>query len=234
MTDHDCGAEELGTLLRNRVRDFHPDLAALTTSAIRAGGRIKHRRRLTVASTTLGGVAAAAVLAVQLAPTPSPSPGGFATAPSPHPSTPAGPSQCLPPLQAQTQAQMQAQARNLAARKGALTKMTGPLRMPKASRQTPSPCPTQPAVPQPLPVTFNAPGWTCDTPGDGKFTCSDGASTVLVTVRPAKFHGDYLNNPDKAGPNQFVSDIHDGSFATIGLVGGNASLDQLAEYLRWN
>ena len=210
MTEHDRGAEELGTLLRDRVRDFHPDLAALTASAIRAGGRIRYRRRLTVASTTLGGVAAAAVLAVQLAPTSSPSPDGFAAAPSPHPSTPAGPSRCLPPLQ---------------------TQVPGPA---QGGQQTPSPCATPPATPQTVPVTFDAPGWTCDTPADDKFTCGDGASTVLVTVRPAKFHSDYLNNPDKADATQFVSHIHDGSFATIQLVGGSASTDHLAEYLTWN
>jgi hypothetical protein len=224
MTEHDRAGAELGTLLRDRVRDFHPDLAALTTSAIRAGGRIKHRRQLTVASTTLGGVAAAAVLAVQLAPTPSAAPGGFAAAPSPHPSTPADPSQCLPPLQAQ----VRSPANHLAAPKGTsrLTTMTGAVRMPKAGQQTPSPCPTQPAGPQTLPVTFNAPGWTCDTPADG-------TNSVLVTLRPAQFHGDYLNNPDKASATQFVSDIHDGSFATMELVSGNLSIDQLAEYLTW-
>lgn len=231
MTDHDRAGGELGTLLRERVCDVNPDLGALTTSAIRAGRRIKNRRRLAVTSTTLSGVAAAAVLAVQLAPTPSGAPGEFAAAPSSNPSTPADPSQCLPPLQAR----VHSRATHLAVRNGTprLTHMTGAVRMPKTHHQTTSPCPTQPADPQTFPVSLQAPGWTCDTPGDDKFTCTDGASRVLVTLRPARFHDDYLNNPDKASASQFVSDIHDGSFATIELVSGNVSIDQLAKYLTW-
>jgi hypothetical protein len=86
-----------------------------------------------------------------------------------------------------------------------------------------------------FPVRLAAPGWTCDGAADEKFTCSDGDVVVLVTVRPANVHGDYLTDPDKASPDQYVSDVHGEVFATVNRVPGDPTTDVLAlgAALRW-
>ncbi len=74
---------------------------------------------------------------------------------------------------------------------------------------------SSPAKPQRVPVTLKAAGWTCEPPGDDKFICTSGSDSVLVVVRPARYHHDYLVDPDKAAPGQYVSEVHGGVFATI-------------------
>ena len=92
---------------------------------------------------------------------------------------------------------------------------------------TPSSSPTQPAG-QVLPVTLEAPGWECQPPADEKFICTKGGDTVLVTVRTANFHNDYLHNPSKVSPDQFVSDVHQGVFATVVRSPGDSATDLAA------
>lgn len=232
MTDHDDFAiGQLGTLLRERVRDVHPDLAARASIALRAGSRIRRRRRLTVASATLASVAAVTVLGAQLWPTASTTVhGSFTATPSLSPSAPGDPADCLPSLD---YTKMDGAPANAVPPKSVrqLTSMSV-AGLPSRDRQ-PAPCPGPNAEVQHLPVSLNAPGWTCDPPADDKFVCGGGASSVLVTLRPATFHDDYLKNPDKASPDQFVSDVHGGFFATIRVVSGHTSPGQLAKYLAW-
>lgn len=94
--------------------------------------------------------------------------------------------------------------------------------------------PGAPAVePEKLPVSLQAQGWTCGAPGDEKFICTSGAQSALVTVRPARFHQDYLTDPDKAAPGQYVSAVHDGVFATITSSEAGVA-DQLGSHLVWH
>ncbi|MWM67936.1 hypothetical protein, partial [Escherichia coli] len=92
----------------------------------------------------------------------------------------------------------------------------------------PPPC-SEPVIPKPqdLPVTFEAPGWGCDDPADDKFICAKGAASVLVVVRAATSHDAYLHDPDKAVPGGYVSDVHDGVFATLEVSGGAETADAL-------
>jgi hypothetical protein len=87
----------------------------------------------------------------------------------------------------------------------------------------------------PFPVTLEVPGWTCDLPADEKFTCRGDGTAVLVTVRPARSHDAYLNEPDKASPDQYVSDVHAGVFATINRMPDDHDTDlaSLGAELQW-
>lgn len=62
MDDH----EPLGSALRDRVRDEHPDLERLLAGATRAGTRIRRRRRAGAAGGTAAAVAVVAIIGVQL------------------------------------------------------------------------------------------------------------------------------------------------------------------------
>ena len=84
-------------------------------------------------------------------------------------------------------------------------------------------------------MTLAAPGWECFPPSDEKFICTKGDDTVLVTVRPARFHDDYLHSPDKASPDQYVSAVHHGVFATVARNPGDTTTDveALGAQLAW-
>jgi hypothetical protein len=87
-----------------------------------------------------------------------------------------------------------------------------------------------------LPVTLHAPGWTCLPAADEKFDCSNGKVGAAVTVRPADQHDAYLGDPDKAAPGQYVSDVHDGWFATLTIFPADAdvSATDLGAALVWH
>ena len=46
MSDHETGGKQLERLLRDRVLDVHPDLEARAADGIRAGSRLRRRRRV--------------------------------------------------------------------------------------------------------------------------------------------------------------------------------------------
>jgi hypothetical protein len=98
---------------------------------------------------------------------------------------------------------------------------------PTPSETPPSSSPAQPRGER-LPVSLPAAGWTCEPPADEKFACVSAGAQVLVTVRPANSHDDYLSDPDKADPAQYVSDVHDGVFATINRMPGDTTTDVFA------
>lgn len=192
--DDDHEPDRLGQLLRDRVLDLSPDMAARAITAVRLGRRRRRRRQMTIATTGIAGVAAVGVVALQLASpgsTPAPDNGiQVAAGASPRPSASA--------------AKSPARSKHSTARS-----------------------------PQVLPVSFSAPGWTCDPPADDKFICTAGAATVQVIARPARFHHDYLASPDKMAPGQYVSRVHHGVFVTVEANGTSASADSLAQYLVW-
>ena len=83
-------------------------------------------------------------------------------------------------------------------------------------------------------MSLAAPGWECAPPADEKFICTNGGDTVLVTVRSANTHDDYLHNPSKTSPDQFVSDVHHGVFATVvRQPGSTTDLAVLGAALAW-
>lgn len=69
MDDHD----PLGSALRDRVRDEHPDLERLVADATRAGTRLRRRRRAATALGTAAAVTAVALVGGQLGGGASPS-----------------------------------------------------------------------------------------------------------------------------------------------------------------
>lgn len=100
----------------------------------------------------------------------------------------------------------------------------------------PSPGPTEDApAGEQLPVTLQAAGWTCLPAADEKFECSNGRVGAAVTVRPADQHDAYVGDPDKAAPGQYVSDVHDGWFATLTIFPADAgvSVTDLGAALVW-
>jgi hypothetical protein len=84
-----------------------------------------------------------------------------------------------------------------------------------------------------LPVHVSLPGWKCADPADEKFLCTHAGTSVQVTVRPASLHGDYLSDPDKAAPGQYVSDVHGDVFATVNGPSAQA-VDTIASALTWD
>jgi hypothetical protein len=169
--DDDLDPTALGTALRDRVRDEQPDLDHLVRVSTRDGGRIRRGRRTGAALAGVVGVAAAAVLAAQLAADGGTSGGRAPIAADPTPSSAAA---------------------------------------------SPSPMETTPAPPDPesAPVRVEVAGWDCTEPMDEKFICTKGQTSVVVTWRAAAAHTDYLD-PDKAGEDTFVSEVHGRFFATV-------------------
>jgi hypothetical protein len=94
---------------------------------------------------------------------------------------------------------------------------------------------TPPTGASAFPVSLGVQGWSCDEPADDKFACTKGGSAVLVTVRPAALHDAYLTDFDKASPDQYVSDVHGGAFATVTRTLDDHATDvfALGAVLRW-
>lgn len=250
MNDHDSNVQYLERLLRDRVLDVCPDLDARAADGIRAGSRLRRRRRvLGTLTASAGVVAVAAVVAVgtQLnVSLGSPSP-GVATDPSGHTSGPtSSPADCLkaaasgwkqagiPAPSASAGPVSKAAKHRLARRYARLASRAPDPAACKENLRTASVSPEK-ATPEQLPVTLTAPGWTCGTPGDEKFTCTNGTSQVVVTVRPATEHDTYLHDPDKASPDQYVSDVHGKVFATLERSPNeqNVSVADLGRQLVW-
>ena len=87
---------------------------------------------------------------------------------------------------------------------------------------------------QDAPVYVDSPDWRCDRPADEKFICSRGGASVVVSWRSAAAWDDY-QDPAKAGPGTYVSDVHGDVFATIAPVQGTApaQVTEVAGALVW-
>jgi hypothetical protein len=85
------------------------------------------------------------------------------------------------------------------------------------------------------PVRVEAAGWDCDRPMDEKFICTNGRTSVVVNWRAAEEHADYLD-PDKAGDQTFVSEVHGLFFATVAGTPTTARADvqQVGAGLVWD
>ncbi len=87
---------------------------------------------------------------------------------------------------------------------------------------------------QDAPVYVDSPDWRCDQPLDEKFICTHGAASVVVVWRPAETWADY-QDPAKAGPETFISDVHGQFFATVnaGPDTTRAQVVEVGEALIW-
>jgi hypothetical protein len=248
-------SSDLRRLLADRVGGLSPDLASRASRAIVLGRRMRRRRRLAATSAGVAGVAAVGVVGVQLAatpgtgsPSPAPAASNGATA-APTCMTQADARHLKESLATRAQAQTSAKLKGEAALKyvrarAAKGTLRNELRSVKHVRARDRAynshlridlCGTgsgSALPPEELPVVLKAPGWTCQPPADEKFVCTSGSESALVVVRPAAYHEDYLTDPDKAEPGQYVSPVHGDVFATIeSKIPGLA--DQLSAYLVW-
>lgn len=234
MNDHDSDVQYLERLLRDRVLEVSPDLDARAADGIRMGTRLRRRRQLWGTLSASAGVVAVVALGTQLdvslgagssTPGVATDPSGHtAPTPSPTPSPTAPPGDCskaaawkqagIPAPSADVGQVSKADKHRLARRYARLASSEPDPAQCKQSLRTASVSPGQ-SPPERLPVSLVAPGWTCGIPGDEKFTCTNGTSHVVITVRPANEHDAYLHDPDKAAPDQYVSDVHGKVFATI-------------------
>jgi hypothetical protein len=84
------------------------------------------------------------------------------------------------------------------------------------------------------PVRVDSAAWRCDEPLDEKFICTQGRSSVVVVWRPAEYWQGY-QDPGKAGPETFVSDVHGRFFATVdaGLDTTHAQVVEVGQALVW-
>ncbi|CAI9406325.1 hypothetical protein [Nocardioides sp. T2.26MG-1] len=88
------------------------------------------------------------------------------------------------------------------------------------------------------PVYVDSADWRCDKPLDEKFSCSQGAASVIVNWRSADTWADY-QDPDKADVlphvHTFVSEVHGEFFATVQPAPGStqAQVDQVGAALIW-
>ncbi|HET7071972.1 MAG TPA: hypothetical protein VFI40_14200 [Nocardioides sp.] len=250
MSDHDTTVKHLERLLSDRVLEVCPDLEARAADGIRAGSRLRRRRRLFGMLSASAGVVAVVALGTQLNGSlgpDSPSP-GFASDPTTGGSPSAAPSsiECLRstasswkqagiPAPSASVGGVSKAAKERLARRYAGLASTAPITAEcKKNLRAHSLSPDR-ETPEQLPVSLAAPGWTCGTPADQKFTCTHDTASVVVTVRPANEHDAYLHDPDKASPDQYVSDVHGKVFATIERAPDEqrVSVDDLGHQLVW-
>lgn len=67
-----------------------------------------------------------------------------------------------------------------------------------------------------LPVTVDAPGWTCDSfPIDEKMFCTKGKLGISVVVRDESTYPDWKGDPDKEGSSLWVSPVHGNYFVSV-------------------
>lgn len=84
------------------------------------------------------------------------------------------------------------------------------------------------------PIYVDSPDWRCDRPADEKFSCSQGGASVVVNWRPAAIRADY-QDPAKAGPETYVSEVHGELFATVapGPAATAAQVSEVGRALVW-
>lgn len=250
MTDHDTAVKHLERLLRDRVLDINPDLEARAADGVRAGSRLRRRRRLWGAVSASAAVMAVVALGTQLnIPLGSTSPSsGFASDPRSTGSPSATPTSTDCPKTAPSswkQESIPAPSASMGPiSKAAKQRLARHYARLASSAPTTAACKKNlrdaslspgPTSPEQLPVFLAAPSWTCTTPGDDKFTCTNGTASIVVTVRPANEHHAYLHDPDKASPDQYVSDVHGKVFATLERPPAEhrVSVEDLGQQLVW-
>jgi hypothetical protein len=75
---------------------------------------------------------------------------------------------------------------------------------------------TAPASGPTLPVTLEAPGWSCESyPVDEKMWCTKGAQGISVVVRDGAEHDAWAGDPDKGGSSMWTSPVHGNYFVSI-------------------
>lgn len=166
----------IGPALRERMRSELPDLEHLAGSSLRAGVRLRRRRRV---ATVAGGTAAVAVAGVGVAVTQG---AGGTTASDPDVATSTSPDA--------------SPTATVTADQGASV--------------------TAPATEPTLPVTLDAPGWTCESyPVDEKMWCTKDALGISVVVRDGAEHDAWAGDADKGGSSEWVSPVHGNYFVSV-------------------
>lgn len=244
---NDFGSQ-LGTALHDRVADVRLDLDQLVATSVRAGSRIRMRRRLGVSLAAAAGVAVVAVGGVQMAgggtqavdggmgsaaePTASSTPTTRPAVPGTHVKAPSGADvgfMAFPGLAgrpATMTALLVADHPNSAvARTDKAWILATYSNVTKVATTNPD---AVKRATEPAPFRVTAPGWTCTVPGDEKFDCTKGAESVHLAWRDASSHADYANGTvDKSA--DWVGDVHHGVFVTIdGRLAG-----QVGESITW-
>jgi hypothetical protein len=239
---------DLGTALRDRVADEHPDLDRLLASSMRAGTRIRRRRRaavslaaLAVAGIAGGGMAVATGGGQQTAHKP-----GFASDPTASSSLPSalrdGDSWRMPSghlVRVTVAAEdglthvlvVDGSAKEVADLRSAYPSAVVGARVlldSRTGRQGSADAAS-------APVTVAAADWTCEWfLADDKASCSaPGGRTVGIVIRPASEHDQWASDPDKgATPDVFTSDVHGQVFVTV-QGGTPADVRAVGKSLRW-
>ncbi|MDH2416390.1 hypothetical protein [Nocardioides sp. CER19] len=241
MTDFDS---RLGTALHDRVAGVHPDLDHLVAASTRAGTRIRLRRRAGVSLAAATGVAVVAVGGAQIAGGSDPRQvdGGFAA--EPRQTASAAPTPTKAPLADGlvfslhgrdvtvsrwghswvADLDSEAPQSDVAAVKELYPRITAV-----------TPWEALPPLVDHVPVTFSAPGWTCDLAGgDDKGGCTaDDGRLVSVIWRRASDYAAFTAK--SADDGYFVSKVHDGLFVTLqpGQGTSKTAADELGATLHW-
>ena len=209
MTDDLHG---IGTALRDRVADEHPDLDRLIRVSTDAGARLRRRRTVGTALCVVAGVAVVVLVGSTLGG--SGGPAGTEAPPASQPTaTPSTTSDVVQELRSDDRQDL----------------------VGESAAGAPDVTASRPAV---APVRVDLPGWQCDEPADEKFICSQGPASVVVTWRTADVRADYLD-PGKADVyddvDTFVSEQHGGYFVTIAPAPGTTQeqVDAVGLALAW-
>lgn len=251
---------QLGTALRDRVAHVHPDLDQLVAASVRAGTRIRMRRRVGVSLLAAAGVAVVAVGGVQmagggtqavdggvgLAAEPSPSPsvsraaalpavGDRITLPSGAVATVLDPTGSIEPDDDPRPVLLLQTEKSLRPSDGAhLAKAYPGVRL-VGHVLHPGHLAHTP------PIQVDAGGWQCEWfVADDKGTCSGGGAMVSVNWRPASEHASFMNaaKADLPGAkaHTYVGEVHGDLFATVQPMTpatSQAAIDDVAAALAW-
>jgi hypothetical protein len=255
MNDFDS---QIGTALRDRVADVHPDLDRLLTTSVRAGTRIRARRRLGVSLAAAAGVVVVAVGGTQIAGGETRTvDGGVGIAAEPTvPALVAGSVLTAPSGTeirvegaAALQQRLQILAPPHASGRFVLLLADGYTRADVAWAKRTYPgqaLAAQPVAADPAagsgrvdaPVEVTAPGWKCEWfLVDDKATCSGPDDKVAgLVIRSAKDYASWSADPDKgAGPGVYTTKPHGDVFISVqsGRGSSDADLESLGRSLRW-
>ncbi|GAA1959339.1 hypothetical protein GCM10009798_18620 [Nocardioides panacihumi] len=247
---------DLGTALHDRVADVHPDLDRLVTASMRAGTRIRLRRRIGVSIAAAAGVAAVAAGAALIAPGGDPQPldGGIASEPTASAvplvaganlTTPQGTT-----VRVELASKFQLSGEMLSSPPAGTT-ATFALVLQEGfvggdlswlTTTYPGQIVATAGAPGGLvdraPVTVTVAGWTCEWAlADDKAACtSDGGHVASLVVRPANERASWLANADKgATPDVYTTQTRGTIFVTVqgGQGTTNAEIQSLGKTLRW-
>jgi len=251
---------DLSTALRDRVADVHPDLDRLVATSMRAGTRIRLRRRIGVSIAAAAGVAVVAAGAALIAPGGDPQPldGGIASEPTASATPPADPlvagSDLTTPKGTTVHVELASKfqlAGEMLSSPAPGTTATFALVLPDGfvggdlawlTTTYPGQIVATAAAPGGLvdhaPVKVTVTGWTCEWfLADDKAACtSAGGHVASLVIRPAAERASWVSDPDKgATADVYTTQAHGTIFVSVqgGAGTTNAEIQSLGKTLRW-